>query len=55
MTLHVADLSIESASRRVSRGGSLIQLTRTEYNLLHLRLIQTVRGVGYSLRDESEP
>jgi DNA-binding response OmpR family regulator len=102
VTLQVADLSLDSTARAVSRGGHAIALTRTEHNLLeHLmrhagrvvtretlieyvwgsdrpvegntldafvkslrhkieppgqtRLIHTVRGVGYSLREEPEP
>jgi two-component system, OmpR family, response regulator MprA len=101
VTLRVADLSLDSAARAVTRGGQAITLTRTEHNLLeHLmrhagrvvtrgtlieqiwgsdrqvegntldafvkslrhkidapgrvRLIHTVRGVGYSLREEPE-
>jgi DNA-binding response OmpR family regulator len=100
--LQVADLSIDSATRLVSRDGTVIPLTRTEYNLLEYlmrqagrvvtrqalidqlwgsgrqvesntldafvkslrqkidsggkpRLIQTIRGVGYSMRPEPEP
>jgi two-component system response regulator MprA len=102
VTLQVADLSLDSTARAVSRAGHAIALTRTEHNLLeHLmrhagrvvtrealieyvwgsdrpvegntldafvkslrhkieppglaRLIHTVRGVGYSLREEPEP
>ena len=96
-TLHSADLELDAASRTVRRGGESIELTRTEFNLLELfmlnprqvltrslifervwgydfgfssnsldvyigylrrkteasdrpRLIHTVRGVGYALR-----
>jgi DNA-binding response OmpR family regulator len=101
-TLRVADLSLDSATRVVERGGVGIALTRTEYNLLEAlmrqagrvvtrqtlvdrlwggerevesntldafikslrhkldagsrpKLIHTIRGVGYSVREESEP
>jgi DNA-binding response OmpR family regulator len=100
--LQVADLSLDAAGHVVARGGTVVPLTRTEFNLLEclmrnagrvvtrqalidrlwgpgrdvesntldafvkslrqkldagdrLRLIQTVRGVGYSLREEAEP
>ncbi len=35
-TLRVADLSLDEAAREVHRGERLIELTATEYNLLHL-------------------
>jgi two-component system, OmpR family, response regulator MprA len=35
-TLRVADLSLDEAAREVHRGARLIELTATEYNLLHL-------------------
>jgi DNA-binding response OmpR family regulator len=101
VTLQVADLSLDSAARLVSRAGQAIALTRTEHNLLEhlmrhagrvvtrdalieqvwgtgrhvegntldafvkslrhkidapgrMRLIHTVRGVGYSMREEPE-
>jgi two-component system, OmpR family, response regulator MprA len=97
-TLHFADLALDPATREVKRGGQPIELTRTEFSLLELfllnprqvltrslifervwgydfglssnsldvyigylrrktetggkpRLIQTVRGVGYALRE----
>src|SRR3954468_15123094 len=97
--LHFADLELDPATREVRRDGDLIELTRTEFALLELfmlnprqvltrsiifervwgydfgfgsnsldvyigylrrkteaggkpRLIQTVRGVGYALRDQ---
>ena len=97
-TLHFADLALDPATREVKRGGEPIELTRTEFSLLELfmlnprqvltrslifervwgydfglssnsldvyigylrrktetsgkpRLIQTVRGVGYALRE----
>jgi two-component system response regulator MprA len=97
-TLGVADLELDPGTREVKRGGELIELTRTEFSLLELfmlnprqvltrsvifervwgydfgygsnsldvyigylrrkteaggkpRLIQTVRGVGYALRE----
>jgi two-component system response regulator MprA len=97
-TLRFADLELDPATREVTRGGDAIELTRTEFSLLELfmlnprqvltrslifervwgydfgltsnsldvyigylrrkteaggkpRLIQTVRGVGYALRD----
>ncbi len=97
--LRFADLELSSSTREVSRGGDKIELTRTEFSLLELfllnprqvltrslifervwgydfgygsnsldvyigylrrktevsgkpRLIQTVRGVGYALREE---
>jgi len=100
-TLQVGDLSLNSATREVSRGGTSIALTRTEYGLLeHLmdragkvvprerliesvwgydrdiegntldafmrllrnkvdgegrsKLIHTIRGVGYTIRSESQ-
>jgi two-component system response regulator MprA len=34
--LQVADLSLDEAAREVKRGARLIELTATEYNLLHL-------------------
>jgi two-component system response regulator MprA len=96
--LHVADLELDPATREVRRDGELIELTRTEFALLELfmlnprqvltrsiifervwgydfgfgsnsldvyigylrrkteaggkpRLIHTIRGVGYALRD----
>jgi two-component system response regulator MprA len=96
--LHFADLELDPATREVRRGGDLIELTRTEFALLELfmlnprqvltrsiifervwgydfgfgsnsldvyigylrrkteaggkaRLIQTIRGVGYALRE----
>jgi two-component system response regulator MprA len=96
--LRFADLDLDAGSRVVRRGGETIELTRTEFNLLELfmlnprqvltrslifervwgydfgfasnsldvyigylrrkteaggrpRLIQTVRGVGYALRE----
>jgi two-component system, OmpR family, response regulator MprA len=96
--LHFADLELDTGTREVRRGGDKIELTRTEFNLLELfmvnprqvltrsiifervwgydfgagsnsldvyvgylrrktetggkpRLIQTVRGVGYALRE----
>jgi two-component system response regulator MprA len=96
--LHFADLELDPATRDVTRGGDRIELTRTEFSLLELfmlnprqvltrslifervwgydfglssnsldvyigylrrkteagdkpRLIQTVRGVGYALRE----
>jgi two-component system response regulator MprA len=96
--LHFADLELDTGTREVRRGGDTIELTRTEFNLLELfmlnprqvltrsiifervwgydfgfasnsldvyigylrrkteaagkaRLIQTVRGVGYALRE----
>jgi two-component system, OmpR family, response regulator MprA len=96
--LHFADLELDTGTREVRRGGDTIDLTRTEFNLLELfmlnprqvltrsiifervwgydfgfasnsldvyigylrrktetggkaRLIQTVRGVGYALRE----
>jgi DNA-binding response OmpR family regulator len=99
--LQVGDLSLNSATREVSRGGTSIALTRTEYGLLeHLmdragkvvprerliesvwgydrdiegntldafmrllrnkvdgegrpKLIHTIRGVGYTIRSESQ-
>jgi DNA-binding response OmpR family regulator len=99
--LQVADLSLDAAGHVVARGGAIVPLTRTEFNLLEClmrnagrvvtrqalierlwggdrdvesntldafvkslrhkldagdrpRLIQTVRGVGYSLREEAE-
>ncbi|MFL5949824.1 MAG: winged helix-turn-helix domain-containing protein, partial [Gaiellaceae bacterium] len=98
-TLQFADLELDPGTREVRRGGDLIELTRTEFNLLELfmtnpkqvltrsiifervwgydfgfasnsldvyigylrrkteadgkpRLIHTVRGVGYALREE---
>ena len=100
--LAVADLSIEPLSRRVTRGGQVIQLTPKEYQVLEMlmrhagqvvtrteliervwemhfdstsnivdvvikmlrdkvdrnfepKLIQTVRGVGYMLKEAVEP
>jgi two-component system response regulator MprA len=97
--LHFADLELDPATREVRRGGDLIELTRTEFALLELfmlnprqvltrsiifervwgydfgfgsnsldvyigylrrkteaggkaRLIQTIRGVGYALREQ---
>jgi two-component system, OmpR family, response regulator MprA len=97
--LHFADLELDTGTREVRRGGHTIELTRTEFNLLELfmlnprqvltrsiifervwgydfgfssnsldvyigylrrkteaggkqRLIQTVRGVGYALREQ---
>ena len=97
-TLHFAELELDPATREVKRGGEPIELTRTEFSLLELfmlnprqvltrslifervwgydfglssnsldvyigylrrkteaggkpRLIQTVRGVGYALRE----
>jgi two-component system, OmpR family, response regulator MprA len=99
-TLSFADLELDPGTRQVRRGGELIELTRTEFSLLELfmlnprqvltrsvifervwgydfgygsnsldvyigylrrkteaggksRLIQTVRGVGYALREAS--
>ena len=99
-TLSFADLELDPGTREVRRGGELIELTRTEFSLLELfmlnprqvltrsvifervwgydfgygsnsldvyigylrrkteaggkpRLIQTVRGVGYALRESS--
>jgi two-component system response regulator MprA len=99
-TLRFADLELDPGTREVSRGGEPIELTRTEFSLLELfmlnprqvltrsvifervwgydfgygsnsldvyigylrrkteaggrpRLIQTVRGVGYALRESS--
>ncbi len=99
MTLHFADLTLNVATREVTRGGRRIELTTKEFDLLHFfmrhprqvlpremlydriwgydfggesnilevyirylrskleasnepRLIQTVRGVGYALREE---
>jgi two-component system response regulator MprA len=99
-TLSFADLELDPGTREVRRGGELIELTRTEFSLLELfmlnprqvltrsvifervwgydfgygsnsldvyigylrrktegggkpRLIQTVRGVGYALREPS--
>jgi DNA-binding response OmpR family regulator len=99
--LSVADLSLDTASRHVTRAGTVLRLTRTEYHLLECllrhagrvvtrdaiveriwgadreienntldafikslrhkvdgegqtRLIHTIRGVGYSVRAESE-
>jgi two-component system response regulator MprA len=96
--LHFADVELDTGTREVQRGGDTIELTRTEFNLLELfmlnprqvltrsiifervwgydfgfasnsldvyigylrrkteeggrpRLIQTVRGVGYALRE----
>ncbi|MFL5923192.1 MAG: response regulator transcription factor [Gaiellaceae bacterium] len=98
-TLHFADLVLDPGTREVTRGGDRIELTRTEFSLLELfmlnprqvltrslifervwgydfgfasnsldvyigylrrkteadgkpRLIHTVRGVGYALREE---
>src|ERR1051326_1669049 len=98
--LHFGDVELDPATREVRRGGELIELTRTEFALLELfmlnprqvltrsvifervggydfggasnsldvyigylrrkteaggrpRLIQTVRGVGYALRESS--
>lgn len=34
--LHFSDLHLNMATREVTRGGRLIELTATEYNLLHL-------------------
>ena len=98
-TLHFGDLELDPGTREVRRGGERIELTRTEFSLLELfllnprqvltrsvifervwgydfgfasnsldvyigylrrkteaggrpRLIHTVRGVGYALRDE---
>ncbi len=34
--LHFGDLHLNMATREVTRGGRLIELTATEYNLLHL-------------------
>jgi two-component system response regulator MprA len=97
--LHFADLELDTGTREVRRGGDTIELTRTEFNLLELfmlnprqvltrsiifervwgydfgfasnsldvyigylrrkteaggkqRLIHTVRGVGYALREQ---
>jgi two-component system response regulator MprA len=97
--LHFADLELDTGTREVQRGGDKVELTRTEFNLLELfmlnprqvltrsiifervwgydfgfasnsldvyigylrrkteaggkpRLIHTVRGVGYALREE---
>jgi two-component system, OmpR family, response regulator MprA len=97
--LHFADLELDTGTREVRRGGDAIELTRTEFNLLELfmlnprqvltrsiifervwgydfgfasnsldvyigylrrkteaggkaRLIHTVRGVGYALREQ---
>ena len=97
--LHFADLELDPATREVRRGGDVIELTRTEFALLELfmlnprqvltrsiifervwgydfgfgsnsldvyigylrrktegggkpRLIQTIRGVGYALREQ---
>ncbi|MGH3085292.1 MAG: response regulator transcription factor [Gaiellaceae bacterium] len=97
--LHFADLELDTGTREVRRGGDMIELTRTEFNLLELfmlnprqvltrsiifervwgydfgfasnsldvyigylrrkteaggkqRLIRTVRGVGYALREQ---
>jgi two-component system, OmpR family, response regulator MprA len=36
--LRIADLTLDEAAREVRRGGRLIELTATEYNLLHLLL-----------------
>lgn len=35
-TLRVADLSLDEAAREVKRGERIVELTATEYNLLHL-------------------
>ena len=98
-TLHFADLELDPGTREVTRGGERIELTRTEFSLLELfllnprqvltrslifervwgydfgfgsnsldvyigylrrkteqggkpRLIQTIRGVGYALREQ---
>ncbi|MCZ2153237.1 MAG: response regulator transcription factor [Bryobacterales bacterium] len=100
VVLAVADLTLNTATREVERGGRVLDLTRTEYRLLELlirnagrvipreqivetvwgfdsnvenstvgtfvhllrrkvdtfdkpRLIQTVRGIGYSIRDKA--
>jgi two-component system response regulator MprA len=100
--VQIADLVIDTGAHTVTRGSTLIALTRTEFSLLeclmrragrvvtrrtladvvwghgrdvegntidafvkslrhkldsggHARLIQTVRGVGYSIRAEPEP
>ena len=102
VALRVGDLTLDPATRDVTRAGSPLTLTRTEYNLLdflmrraghvvarealidgvwgyqreiedntldafvkllrqkvdgggHTRLIHTVRGVGYCLREEQLP
>ena len=34
--LHVADVTLDEAAREVQRGDRIIELTATEYNLLHL-------------------
>jgi DNA-binding response OmpR family regulator len=47
--VHVADLVIDTGAHTVTRGSTLIALTRTEFSL------QTIRGVGYSIRAEREP
>ncbi len=75
--LRVADLTLDPDTRRVERGGRDVELTKTEFQLLELlmlnagivltreviyerrkteagdepRLIHTVRGVGYVLRE----
>ena len=43
--LSVADLELDPASREVRRGGRLLSLTRTEYNLLELLLRSAGRAV----------
>src|SRR5918999_644112 len=64
--LRYADLVLDPVSHEVSRDGRAIELTRTEFLLLELflrhprhkseaggepRLLHTVRGVGYVLRE----
>ncbi|MEO7001168.1 MAG: response regulator transcription factor, partial [Ktedonobacterales bacterium] len=35
-TLQVADITLDEAAREVMRNGRIVELTATEYNLLHL-------------------
>jgi DNA-binding response OmpR family regulator len=45
VTMQIADLLLDSTSRTVTRGGSMIRLTRTEYNLLECLLTHPGRVV----------
>jgi DNA-binding response OmpR family regulator len=44
--LRCADLSLDTASRKVTRGGRLISLTPREYNILELLLRNAGRPVS---------
>jgi two-component system response regulator MprA len=45
LKVQVGDLTLDSASRTVTRGGTAVRLTRTEYNLLECLLHQPGRVV----------